>query len=96
MAHYLVDSAELTRSASATLAIADHIRSEVTAMMGQLNALESSWTGQAQVAFADCATRWHAAQTQVEGALQQISTALAQASATYEDAEAQATGLFAG
>lgn len=96
MAHYVVDSASLAASAAHTQAIAGQIRGEVAAMMSQLHALESSWTGQAQLAFAECATRWQAAQAQVETALEGISAALSQASATYADAESHACSLFAG
>ncbi|MBD3690033.1 WXG100 family type VII secretion target [Nanchangia anserum] len=96
MAHYVVDSASLSQSAAHMSQIGEHIRADVAAMMGQLGSLQSSWSGQGQLAFADCASRWHAAQLQVESALDHISAALAQASATYEDAETQTVGLFAG
>lgn len=96
MAHYAVDSATLAATAAQTTQIASQIRAEVAAMMAALATLESSWTGQAQIAFADCAQRWHGAQTHVEDALTQIGAALQQASATYDDAEARAAGLFAG
>ena len=47
-------------------------------------------------AAADCATRWRAAQAQMEAALDSIGQALQAASASYEEAESGAAAMFAG
>lgn len=96
MAQFNVDAAQIAQASVTTSAIAGQIRSDVTQMIGQLQMLQGSWTGAAASAFADCATRWQAAQAQVEEVLNQISMALQAASRTYDDAEAQAASMFAG
>ncbi|MDO4612552.1 MAG: WXG100 family type VII secretion target [Actinomycetaceae bacterium] len=95
MAFFSVDAQQVHEASAHTSALATRLREEVAAMMAQLHTLESAWSGQASQAFAGCAQRWAGAQSHVESALDEISRALAAASATYEEAEAQATSLFA-
>ena len=64
------------------------------ALHGQLVNLQSSWTGQASIAFQGVVTDWHATQQRVEDSLAGISAALAQAGRLYEEIEQQNARLF--
>lgn len=96
MAQFNVDSAQVAQASATTKTIADQIRADVASMMAQLHQLSATWTGSASATFQGCAAQWRLAQAQVEQSLDSISVALAQASNAYEQAESQATGLFAG
>ncbi|HHW84253.1 MAG TPA: WXG100 family type VII secretion target [Actinomycetales bacterium] len=91
---YSVDSQEVGLAALRTRTTAANIQSEVAAMMGNLGALRSSWTGSASVAFDELARRWQLVQAQVESNLQQISQALDAAAITYEETEQATARLF--
>ena len=96
MAQFVVDSAQVAQASAQTNAIANQLRTEAANMMAQVQSLQSTWTGAAASAFADCAARWHTAQVQMEQALEQIGLALQNASASYEETESGVAGLFAG
>lgn len=91
---YQVDSEQLNVASGAVAASVTSVRAEVAAMMRNLDVLQGTWTGGAATAFSGTVTQWRAAQAQVEGALDAIQTALAQAAQTYADAELAATRLF--
>lgn len=95
MSMFHVDSHEVARCSQVVRASAETIRAEVNAMMGHLTALEASWSGVAASQFSEVAASWRVTQQQVETALDTISAQLAAAASTYEDAESQATSLFA-
>ena len=92
---YHVDAAQVSAASARAAASADAIRGEVAAMMGHLLALDSSWQGAAAAAFGDAREQWRGAQAHVEAALDAITTALAHAARSYEEAEATASRLFA-
>ncbi|WP_084079071.1 WXG100 family type VII secretion target [Demequina sp. NBRC 110057] len=94
MTRFNVDSAQVADASARAAASGETIRTEVATMVSQLTALEGSWQGGAATAFAGVLDQWHAAQAQVEQALDALSTALAHAATTYEDAEQQATRMF--
>lgn len=94
MAQYHVDSAEIMQASAATNAVAEQLRSNAASMLAQIQGLQTSWHGAGANAFADCATRWHHAQIQMEQALDSIALALQQASTHYEQTEAAITGMF--
>lgn len=91
---YQVDSEQMNAASGAVAASVTTVRTEVTAMMRNLDALQGTWTGGAAAAFSGTVTQWRAAQTQVETALDAIQAALAQAAQTYADAELAATRMF--
>ncbi|WP_062317958.1 WXG100 family type VII secretion target [Demequina maris] len=93
--HYHVDAAEVSAASARAGRSADAIRAEVAALMAELIALDSTWQGSAAAAFADVREQWRGAQTHVESALDAITTALAHAARSYEEAEATASRLFA-
>lgn len=94
MSIYTVDSNELANTSLLVNNCADSIRSQVNTMLGFLQQLESSWTGQASTQFHTLTTNWHAAQIQVEDCLTQISQQLNIAANTYSQAEEEAISLF--
>ncbi|OKL45918.1 WXG100 family type VII secretion target [Boudabousia marimammalium] len=95
MSMFQVDSTQVAGASAAVSTSGSRLRAEVASMMTQLTALNSGWQGSAQLSFTECITQWQAVQTQVEEALDSISTRLMAASRTYEEAEAQAQSLFA-
>ncbi len=96
MATYAVNSDEVAAAAARTTATGESIRTEVAAMMADLQALQDSWGGVAAVAFAGCAAQWRATQAQVEASLDAIAAQLSAAAGVYADAESQSASLFAG
>ena len=94
MSQYHVDSAQVASASSLAAASAQSIRTEVSSMLAHLRALESSWQGGAATAFAGLGQQWHCTQLQVEAALEEITTALAQAAEQYRVAEDTATRMF--
>lgn len=93
---FQVETGQVAGAAGRTRACAATISQEVSAMMGHLTALQENWTGQAAAAFGTCAANWRQTQAQVESSLQQIAALLDRASVTYDQAESNATSLFAG
>lgn len=96
MAIYAVDSNEVSAAAARVTAISADIRSQVQALMSDLIALESSWTGAASLNFRSCVDQWGATQIRVESALDTIGTQMNTAASVYADAEARSAALFAG
>lgn len=96
MSTFHVDSAAVAAASQQVAATVNAVRTEVSTLMANLRALESAWGGGASASFQAVAEQWNSAQIQVEEALDAISTQLATASATYEQAESQAAALFAG
>lgn len=94
MTVYQVDAGEVAAAAGMASTTASSIRSSVAAMMAQLQALQGSWAGAASSSFQNVIAQWQATQIQVEESLNSVSTALAQASATYTEAETAASSLF--
>ncbi|MFZ1381861.1 MAG: WXG100 family type VII secretion target [Scrofimicrobium sp.] len=96
MTMYQVDSEQLAMASGNITQSAEAIRGSVAGMMAQLQALEGSWVGTASSSFQGLIARWHATQLQVEDSLTAISSALAQASSSYADAEGANTAMFTG
>jgi WXG100 family type VII secretion target len=94
MTQYHVDAAEVSEAAARASASGAAIRTEVQAMVGHLQRLESTWRGGAAVAFGTLLADWRSAQAQVEQALEAIGTALGAAARGYADAEDQAARMF--
>lgn len=95
MTVYQVDAGEVAAASAAAASTASAIRSSVATMMAQLHALQATWAGAASSSFQNVITTWQATQLQVEDSLEAVSTALAQASSTYTEAESAASALFA-
>lgn len=96
MSAYTVDPEHVAASAAGITAAGTRIRSEVSALLAQLDALRDSWGGAASLGFAECLAQWHAAQAQVETALETMGTQLSHAASVYADAETRSAALFTG
>ncbi len=96
MTAFQVDASEVALGAASAAQTASEISASVALMMTQLQALQGTWMGAASASFQGVIAQWQATQANVEASLQSVSQALQAASATYSDAESQATALFAG
>lgn len=90
-----VDSDQVEQAGAAVAGSVATVRTEVGALMRNLDALQATWHGPAAAAFGGTVTQWRGAQAQVEGALDSIQAALTAAARTYAEAEAAATRMFA-
>jgi early secretory antigenic target protein ESAT-6 len=94
MAVFSVDS-DAVLSATATIrGTVDRLQSESTALMAQLHALQTSWTGGASGMFQGTVEQWRGAQRTVEDALASINLALTAAGQQYAEAEQANMSLF--
>lgn len=94
MATFMVDSERIASASHRVGASSAAIRTEVSSMMSELLALNTSWAGAASAQFEDCISQWQNVQMQVENALNNIGNQLSTASTVYADAEARSRSLF--
>ena len=94
MTRYQVDSEAVFTASGAVRGTISRIQSEVQAMHGQLSSLQSSWTGDAALAFQGVVADWNATQLRVEESLSAINSALGQAGQQYADIESANARLF--
>ena len=94
MTRYQVDSEAVFTATGAVRGTISRIQSEVQAMHGQLSSLQSSWTGDAALAFQSVVADWNATQLRVEESLNAINSALGQAGQQYADIESANARLF--
>lgn len=95
MPQYQVDSEQIQSASGAVSQSISSIREAVQSMFANLNNLQSVWKGTASSQFNAIADQWRNAQQQMEAALEEMQTALTQASTLYADTEMQASRLFA-
>lgn len=94
MTRYQIDSEAVASATTAVRAAASRIQADVSGLHAQLQALQSSWTGQAAAAFQSVVTDWTTTQRRVEESLQAINAGLAQAGQHYAEIEMQNARLF--
>ena len=94
MTRYQVDSEAVFTASGAVRGTVGRIQSEVQAMQGQLTSLQSSWSGEAALAFQAVVSDWNATQLRVEESLNAINLALGQAGQQYADIETANARLF--
>ena len=94
MTHFTVDSDQVLVANSAVQNSIQILNQEATALLGQLNALHSSWTGLAANSFQELASRWRVTASQVENQLSDIGQALALAASQYSEIELANQRLF--
>lgn len=94
MTHFTVDSDQVLVANSAVQNSIQILNQEATALLGQLNALQSSWTGLAANSFQELASRWRVTASQVENQLSDIGQALALAASQYSEIELANQRLF--
>lgn len=95
MSRYVVDSDAIESARMAAHATVGRIQTDVAALLGQLQALQDTWSGGASAAFQGVVTNWRGTQLSVEESLRQITLALQQAGQQYADVESANTRLFA-
>lgn len=94
VSRYTVDS-EAVQAASASIrGITEQLRADVANLMGQIQNLQSQWTGQAASAFTAAAQDWRTTQARVEESITELNLALSQAGSQYAEVEIQNTGMF--
>ncbi len=94
MTTYHVDSEavrQATDHANATIA---RVQGDMQQLTSHLQALQSSWSGQASTAFQSVLAEWRNTQLAVEGQLLQITQSLGFAAQHYAEMEAQNARLF--
>ena len=94
MTRFQVDSAEVQQATHNVRTTIDRLQSDVTTLMGQLNGLQGSWTGQAALAFQSAVADWRVTQQQVEQHLAALNVSLGNAATHYADAEQANIHLF--
>ncbi len=94
MATFAVDSDQVAAATITIRGTIDRLQGESTALLAQLGALQSSWTGAASGMFQGTIEQWRAAQRTVEDALASIHVALGVAAQHYTDAEQANMTLF--
>lgn len=94
MSVYTVDTEAVSAANGAARATMERLRGESQALKAQLTQLQSSWTGNASVAFQGCSEQWAAAQLHVEQALESIGVALGSAATQYADADQFSATMF--
>ncbi len=94
MTQFTVDSDQVLVANSAVQISIQVLNQEANALLGQLNALQSSWTGLAANSFQELASRWRVTASQVENQLNEIGQALALAANQYSEIELANQRLF--
>ena len=94
MTRYQVDSDIVMGTTARVRGTIDTIQSEVAGLMRQLTELQSSWTGEASVAFQGVVADWRATQQRVEESIGTINQALGRAGAQYQEVERGNADLF--
>ncbi|NQX14161.1 WXG100 family type VII secretion target [Microbacteriaceae bacterium VKM Ac-2855] len=94
MTSYQINSDELVAANSSIHGAMERVRAEVAGLMGQLTALEGSWTGQASAAFQGVVANWRATQVQVDDSMSMINQALGHAAQQYADVERANANMF--
>ncbi|MFB9378475.1 WXG100 family type VII secretion target [Kineococcus gynurae] len=95
MSRFEVDSAQMAATSSAVQSSSSAVAGEVAALMRNLEALPSSWRGQASSVFQELAQRWRVTQDRVRQDLDDINRALAAAGQQYAEVEAANARMFA-
>ncbi|MFM7030106.1 MAG: WXG100 family type VII secretion target [Micrococcales bacterium] len=94
MTRFLVDSEEVLAANSVVQSTIHKLQSDVDTLHTQLNALQSSWQGQAANSFQELALRWRTTAGLVQQQLGEIGQALAIAAQQYAEIEATNQRLF--
>lgn len=94
MTRFTVDSEAVDSAAAAITATVTRIQSDVSALHGQLDALQGTWTGAAAIAFQGIVQEWRTTQSNVEQVLSSIDRALRVAGQQYVETELANARLF--
>ena len=94
MTRYQVDSEAVLNATGAVRTTINRLQAEATGLTSQLDALQSSWTGQAATAFGVVVSEWRMTQQRVEDNLTVLNQALAHAGQQYAEIELSNARLF--
>lgn len=94
MTRFTVDSEAVASAATAITGTVGRLQGEANALHGQLDALQSSWSGTAAAAFQGVVQQWRTAQGNLEQALASIDQALRTAGSQYAEIELANARLF--
>ena len=94
MTRYQVDVEAVSQASTQARATIDRLHQDVASLTHTLQTLSGVWTGAASQAFTDLYSAWHITQNQLETQLADITSALAQAGAHYQDMETANVALF--
>ncbi|MFD1714538.1 WXG100 family type VII secretion target [Amnibacterium flavum] len=95
MPRFTVDSEAVLAAQASTASTIARIQADAAALMSQLTGLQSSWGGEASLAFQSVAADWRATQQRVEESITAINQALGAAGRQYLDVEQANARLFA-
>lgn len=91
---YHVDSDAVLSATSHAKSTIARVHSDLQALTVSLHSLQSSWGGQAALAFQSVFEQWRHTHASVEAQLVALTDALGQAGAHYGEMEAQNARLF--
>ena len=91
---YTVDSEALSTATSTAFVQIEDVQLAAANLTTTLTGIETSWTGQASVAFQSSLEEWRGAQTVVEEAIRSLSGALGVAAEHYGVAEQDVLTMF--
>lgn len=91
-----VTSSELRSTAGDMRATAGTINDELNRMMGKVQALTSSWTGQAASAFDSFYQQMNRGWSQLKEGMEGVSQMLDSAAQSYDETESGISGQFSG
>ncbi len=94
MTRFTVDSDEVASAAGAVGATVGRMQGDAAALGSQLDGLQSSWTGQASLAFQGVMQQWRTTQANLEQVLSSIDRALRTAAEQYAEIESANARLF--
>lgn len=94
MTRYHIDSDAVLQATQQAKATISRVQSDIQQLTASLQALQSSWSGQASMAFQSVLGEWRTTQHQVEAQLLSITDALGHAATHYVELEHANTRLF--
>lgn len=94
MAVFSVDSDAVVSATATARSTAERVRTDVAALVANLQNLQGTWSGSASVAFQEVLEMWRATQRDVDSALDRVNLALDGAARQYSEAEQANLGLF--
>ena len=94
MSRFEVDSDAMASTAAAVQGSIGTVTAETERMLRNLEALQTTWRGQAASTFTGLADEWRVTQHRVHESLQSIQGALVHAGQQYADVEAATVRMF--
>lgn len=94
MTSYHVDSEAVRQATDLAHSTISRVQADLQQLTSHLQALNSSWSGQAASAFQSVFAEWRQTQIALEGQFLQITQSLGRAAQHYAEMEAQNARLF--